>query len=225
MANLHKNEVVVDPGRTDALFAGLDKFNAVMDSVKNVGNGVGGESSPMIEGFGSGLPNFLAQNFATVGKAYYSGIRKPTKGGGGSGSGSSGPVGKGGNIKTATFNAHTYGHKPAKTIADLKKILPKVDSIALQEWTGAAGYAQEWLKKQGWGLHRGPTGTAIAWRKSKYDASKLGSWDLNKKYRMPKRTSQRHVAYGQLKDKKTRNIALKKINDRINPKIESVATG
>lgn len=109
----------------------------------------------------------------------------------------------GGLVRSGTFNAHTYGHNPKKTIADLKKILPQVDSLALQEWTNAAGAAAGYLKKAGFGLYRGPTGTAIAYRRSRFRGSNFGAYDLNTKYRMPKRTSQRYAAYGLLTDKQS----------------------
>lgn len=114
-----------------------------------------------------------------------------------------GDKGGGATVRSGSFNAHTYGHKPARTIDDLRKVLPRVDSLALQEWTNAAGGAAGYLRDQGFGLFRGPTGTAIAWRKSRFTASRLGSYDLNKKYRMPKGTSQRHAVYGLLTDKET----------------------
>jgi murein DD-endopeptidase MepM/ murein hydrolase activator NlpD len=126
---------------------------------------------------------------------YHYGMNKNTPSAGGG-------TGKKGQVRIASFNVHAYGHNNAKSIADLAKILPRTDAIALQENTRKAVTA--WIQKQGFGVRQGPTGTAIAWRKSKFAASQFGNWDLNKKYKMPRGTSQRYIPYGLMTDKQTK---------------------
>jgi TP901 family phage tail tape measure protein len=139
------------------------------------------------------------QNFSNPGQIVQEAVTKGIQTGDG---GSGGSAGRRGEVRIASFNVHAYGHDNAKSIADLKRILPRTDAVALQENTRKAVSA--WIQNQGFGLRQGPTGTAIAWRKSKFTASQFGNWDLNKKYKMPRGTSQRYIPYGLLRDRQTK---------------------
>jgi hypothetical protein len=186
--------------KEDGTLSVLHKDEGVLTAplTKTLQDGIGGISDAgqvLAEIRRAGLSQGAYDN-SRVGQAsgYHYGMNKstPVTGSGG---------GKKGQVRIASFNVHAYGHNNAKSIADLKKILPRTDAIALQENTRKAVSA--WIQKQGFGLRQGPTGTAIAWRKSKFKASHFGNWDLNTKYRMPAGTSQRYVPYGLLQDRQT----------------------
>jgi TP901 family phage tail tape measure protein len=210
MANLHKDEVVVDPKRTSSLFSGLDTFTSAMDSVKNIGYGTGGgpsgaESTPQ-EGisrlFSVGMQEAMA-NIPTLTSKSATSVSS-LSGATTAHTTSSNDSGKASQVKAANYNIHSSTSGP-QTKADLAKLVKRVNVMSLQEFSGKKVNQgiQDFLSKLGWGIWKSQGDTAVAWSKKVYDAIGFGSSALNPNHYGKAGLQKRYAAVGEFHDKKT----------------------
>lgn len=83
-----------------------------------------------------------------------------------------------GKIKAGTYNSGTGS--TSKLRADLKRLMPMVDVLSLQEMTTADARLKPWFDQMGWGwFNGGHQGTGLLWNKSSVSMSKGGSKELS----------------------------------------------
>jgi TP901 family phage tail tape measure protein len=193
MANLHKDEVVIDSSRTADLYKGLDTFTSLMDSVRNIGNGTGGTGSSTDFGV-SRLFGVGDQTEFTP----HTNVNKPPTGTTG---GTPTDSGKAMTLRTGAFNL--FNHLSAKAqIADLKQLIKKADVLSLSEYNH--GKVGEWLRDHGWGLWDGHKGdTALAWNRKVVNGLHFGTQALNPHHYGPAGLGHRFAEYGLFRDKKS----------------------
>lgn len=199
LANLHKDEVVISPERTAALYDGLDKFSAAMNSIGNIGNGVGGGTSSSFDYasrlFGVGSQNEFATTDTNLRDHPPAPPPKPAVS-------TSTDSGKAMSLRTGTFNL--FNHLSAKAqIHDLKELIKRSDILSLSEFNHGKAVG-DWLRKQGWGVYDGHRGdTALAWNKRIIGGVSFGTTALNPKHSGPAGLMHRFAEYGLFRDNKS----------------------
>lgn len=197
MANLHKDEVVIDPARTNALYSGLDTFTSVMNSVNNIGTGSGGNTGSSTDFGVSRLYGVGDQTEFTPNTNTNQNLppTAPTP------SGPPADSGKAFGLRTGTFNLFN-GLSADQQIHDLKELIRKTDVLSLSEYNHPK--VGDWLEKQHWGIYDGKRGdTAVAWNKDVIGGLDFNSFPINPKHAGPAGLMHRWIAYGLLRDKKS----------------------
>lgn len=194
IANLHKEEVVISPGKTKELYEGIGSLRTVMNAAaNNIGLGVGGKGSKAKSGkkketekkaktayekvkgsgivggeYGNlnpGIMKTLTDAIADNSPNAAGGVDTPV-----SGVPSSALEGI---IRSGTYNMQfTKGN--AGNIEDLKRLTKMVDILSLQEVTPGKAKMKPWLASLGWDWFQKHRGTALIWNAANLAASNLG---------------------------------------------------
>ena len=219
IANLHKEEVVVDPKRTKRLFKGMDSWFETMEDIKkkkgkrNRPKGIGAEwkedwkVDPYTAGTGWTWLSGALQILANVANAKKEADPKKFKNLGNLGVNEVNDSGKRSLVRMGTLNTKV-GTSPRATMSDLTRLMPLADVLSLTEVKSKFNALRGFLAKRGWGLHGGRSrdarGSVLAWNKAKYSASQLGTRQLGKrKADILGGRELRYANYGLLTDRKT----------------------
>lgn len=170
IANLHKNETVIDPKRTKMLFKGIESLYGATSHINKLqkrGIGTIGDEwkydntrvDPDVDGIGWTWMSGIAQA-AVAAKSSKNPIGdNPATGGMG--------------VRTGTYNLYRKTSN-AQSQADLERLMGMADVLSLTEFIGHKRGLQDWIKEKGWGIHSagGANDTAVIYNKKVLDLVK-----------------------------------------------------
>jgi len=140
-AVVHKNEMVIDPKRTKALYGLVDNFTGQTGAWT------------WLSGFMKIGPNGMP-------------VLDPSRNSGANNSESKNEnSGKGFTLRTGTFNLYRPGSN-SDSQSDLERLMPRADILSLTEFIMGKRALAPWIQSKGWGLYASAmagSDTALAW--------------------------------------------------------------